>query len=116
MIAEQCNNLEKLIKIAKEIVASKTKEDIIENKDISVYGFIGELNTEDWLQMKWLINEFKQKTDSDEEWCNAKWLGHALKRLNLVVEKRRLGQGIEVRLNTNKAREKLGMFKPEIKV
>jgi hypothetical protein len=116
LIAEQCNNLEKLIKIAKEIVASKTKEDIIENKDISVYGFIGELNTEDWLQMKWLINEFKQKTDSDEEWCNAKWLGHALKRLNLVVEKRRLGQGIEVRLNTNKAREKLGMFKPEIKV
>jgi hypothetical protein len=38
-------------------------------------------------------------------------MGRALKRLNLIIDKRRIAKGIEVTLNIEKAEQKLSMFK-----
>ena len=45
--------------------------------------------------------------EQDDKWLNEKWLGRALKRLKLIVDKRRLGSGIEVTLDIKKAKQKV---------
>jgi len=49
--------------------------------------------------------------DSNEEWINPKWMGRALKRLDLVKEKKRVGKGTSIILNYDKAKKKIKMFK-----
>ena len=57
---------------------------------------------------------FRQEVDYDaeqERWLNYYWFGKALKRLNLIANKRRVGSGREVILNIEKAKEKMIIFK-----
>jgi hypothetical protein len=61
--------------------------------------------------VKELVNQFRQFSDENSDWLNAKWFGRALKRLNLIVDKRRKGHGIEVSLDIPKAKNKSLMFK-----
>ena len=69
-------------------------------------------------QIKDLTHQFKEyvkigEYDTEDEWMNSKWFGRAIKRLNLYKDKRRVGKGIEVMLNTTKAKEMLENFKGE---
>ena len=61
--------------------------------------------------IKSLTNQFRDFADESEDWLNSKWFGRALKRLDLVVDKRRKGSGMEVMLNVKKAKKKIKMFK-----
>lgn len=121
ILAERCGVLEKTIETAKEIVESKKEDDKLENNDIALLKFIAELpfNTEkdglfagvdenNWLAVKQITSLFKDSTDWD--WLSPDWIGRALKRLNLIINRRRLGKGREVRLNFIKAQEKMKMF------
>ena len=51
--------------------------------------------------------------DNFDKWLNNEWFGRALKRLDLVLDRRRRTRGREVTLNIGKAKEKLKMFKGE---
>jgi len=67
-----------------------------------------------WFPIKSLAYIFREyiHTEEDEnQWINARWLGRALKRLNLVVQKKRMGEGIQVILDVEKAKKKMEMFK-----
>lgn len=109
-------HFERFLKIGSEIMLKKKEEEYSDSKDVLVYEFVGKWCTEstDYKSVKTLTSEFRMfcgDSDTDEKWLNERWFGRALKRLNLVIDKRRLSSGIEITLNYKKAKEKLMIFK-----
>jgi len=92
-------------------IKEKKEDQFVESKDISLIDFVSQYCSYEWQRVKKLTNEFKEFLQSEEDWINSKWFGRALKRLNLIKEKRRQSGGIEVILNIEKAQEKIKMFK-----
>lgn len=95
----------------KEIFNEKRAEELIEDKDVSLIDFVSQEVENHFKSINKITEEFKQFLNITDEWINSKWMGRALKRLNLFKEKRRTGRGIEVILNIKKAQEKIKMFK-----
>ena len=110
------NVLADILRIAEKKSRTAKEDDFIENADIAFIDFISQQDIfSNFISISDLTNQFKLFYTSEEEdsnrWLNTRWFGRALKRLNLVKEKRRMGQGIEVILDIAKAKEKLKMFK-----
>lgn len=110
------NLLPTIIKDFENIVESKKEENLIENSDISLYDFLNqEPETDNYIFISELTNRFRQflgyNENRENDWCNERWMGRALKRLNLIKEKRRFGRGINVKIDFEKAKEKMKMFK-----
>ena len=102
-----------LLDYLRTINEEKKQEDITESYDISLLDFIaGQIDDNRFLTINQLVQDFSRFINSSEEWLNSKWMGRALKRLNLIIEKRRKTMGREVRLNIKKAEEKIKMFRP----
>lgn len=103
-----------VLDVAKRIDLEKKQTESQESADVLVYSFIArQENDLNFISMKQLYNEFKNFSDLDLDWITAQWFGKALKRLNLIVDKRRLAAGIEIIPNVLKSQEKLKMFKKE---
>jgi hypothetical protein len=115
MIAENIDRdvLIRTIKFAEHIVNNKKSDEITESKDVMLYTFVSQQEIGKYYSIKELTEHFKVLTNEDLEWLNAKWFGRALKRLNLVIDKRRMYSGVEVTLDVNKAKQKEEMFKPK---
>jgi hypothetical protein len=109
IISEEVFN--QVLLIAKNITKEKKGEEEMESIDVMVYDFVSRQSNElIFRSVNDMVMEFRQFSNESYEWLNAKWFGKALKRLNLVLDKKRKGHGIEVLLNVNKAIEKLKMF------
>jgi hypothetical protein len=108
------NVFDKILVVAKEIVEQQKEDDAIESTDISLIEFVSKQSDNDYVQYKELTELFRMflgDTDREDLWLNVKWIGRALKRLNLIKSKRRIGKGREVILNIEKAQEKMKVFK-----
>lgn len=102
---------EKTLKTISEIMSIKKDDEITESRDVSVYEFVSQQdNSLQFVSLKDLLNHFKVWFGNEEDWVNEKWLGKSLKRLNLVVDKKRMASGRFVMLNVAKAKEKIKMF------
>ena len=102
---------EEILKIAKELTKYKKIEEIIENKDILIYQFVSQLQNFQYYNVRELTELFKRFIDYSYEdqnynWLNPKWFGRALKRLDLIIEKKRVGYGVCVMPNVKKALKK----------
>ncbi|KKN56563.1 hypothetical protein LCGC14_0571410 [marine sediment metagenome] len=98
--------------ILHDISKNKKEEESIENLDISLYDYISqEIEVYYFISIQKITEGFRQFVQTNDEWLNNKWVGRALSRLKLTTDKRRLRRGIEVRLDYNKAKEKIKMFK-----
>ncbi len=98
----------------KSIFEAKKEDEVIDNIDVSLYDFISqevESSAYKWESVNDITRRFKEFMDSNEEWINSKWMGRALKRLDLVKDKKRVGKGSTVILNYDKAKLKIKMFK-----
>lgn len=114
MIAIDIGYLDELINIAKQMIKEKKEEDVSEGRDTSFLEFIARYNDpNDFIPIRKLTNEFKG--DDESQWITPEWIGRALKRMGLIIEKKRVGKGREVMINFKKAREKLRMFGIDIK-
>ncbi len=103
--------LVEIIRISKLIVASKKEDQQIESLDIMVYDFISKKEPNlSYNSIKRLTDDFREFSGEVDDEINSKWLGRALKRLNLVLDKRRRNHGMEVTLNVAKAQSKFKMF------
>jgi len=113
LISIEC--FEDLLKTLNEMVGVKKEEEYFENMDISLYDFVVNYNKGafEYVTIKQMIRDFREFIDHQEEWLNGRWLGKALVRLNLTLEKKKTNCGIKVILNTPKAKEKLKMFHGE---
>ena len=103
--------LDNIIKIIKDIVKIKKEDEFTENNDISLIDFVSQLTNKDFTTAKQLAVSFREFLQSNEEWINSKWIGRALKRLNLIFEKKRTGQYRYIKLDIIKAQEKIKIFK-----
>ncbi len=88
----------------------KHKEQLETNIDASLIDFISSLNENVFYRISDLVKLYKDFIEEDASWVNSKWLGRAIKRLNLVINKRRVNGKIEVILNINKAKEYIEKF------
>lgn len=108
------NILKEVIEIAKNINSEKKHEESIESVDVMVYDFISKQESGlIYHSVKNLTENFRSFADEPADWLNSRWFGRALKRLNLINEKRRKYSGVEVMLNVDKALKKLRMFKED---
>jgi len=119
IMADFCGVLDEIIKNSSKIIKDKKTEDIIESKDVALIDFLAQhIETTDYLSVNELTQEFRDFLGEDDEktknkedkWLNAKWFGRAIKRLVFVIDKRRIGRGVEVTIDFKKAKEKVKMF------
>jgi hypothetical protein len=119
IIANNCGKLDEILKISQKIMSERKDIDIEENRDVQLIEFISQYKNEDFVSVTKLTNEFREVLGIPEKqsgWLNNRWVGRALRRLVLVKDKHRTGKVREVRLNIEKAKEKIKMFKiPEEK-
>jgi len=109
MINEDLFN--KILKFSKEITEKKKEDDVVESNDVSLIEFISKMSSEVEYDRFRFVHDICSKfryflgirSDKEQENINPLWLGRALKRLELVIESRRLSSGREVRLNITKA-------------
>ena len=102
----------KLIETIKKIVVDKKADDFTENMDVSLIDFLSqELENDYFAPVSKITSKFKEYLQSNEEWINPKWMVKALKRLNLIKDKKRTNRGIEIKLDYKKAQEKIKIFK-----
>jgi len=97
----------------KDYMKDRKQDQFNESKDIMLIDMISQELEEGFQQVNRLVNkflEFTQDQNEDKE-INPKWMGRALKRLNLILEKKRLAGGVYVRLNYEKAKEKIMQYK-----
>ncbi len=93
------------------ICDEKKKEEFVENKDIFLVDMISQNLEKNYYQsVREITQELKDFTGINDDWLNEKWVGRALKRLQLTIERKRTNRGIEVILDYNKAKEKIRMF------
>lgn len=107
---------EKILTIAKDTTKEKRQDEMMESSDVQLFEFVANKEPGYFYTIKELTDSFKLFTDYDEKdeysnWLNIKWMGRALKRLGLVVNKRRMAFARQVSLNTVLAQEKIKMFK-----
>ena len=109
MVEEVDNTLTSLT----EIMKRRRDEHNIENWDISLYDFVSqEVPDEYYHSVAELTRKFAEFLNiSSSTDLNTQWMGLALKRLNLVLDKKRKNRGVEVRLDYLKAQEKIKIFK-----
>ena len=102
-----------VLMICENMTKEKSEKDYYESTDVKVYEYISNLkgneNTEYFI--KGLLDDFKKQYEIYEEWTNPKWFSRELHKLNLVLEQKRLKEGIFIKLNIAKAKDKLKIFK-----
>lgn len=121
MVSLMINNemFEKFLKLSKTLSEKKKEDDVIESKDVSLIEFISKMSSELDSSKFRFVYEMNDRfrfflgirKEREQEDINPEWMGRALKRLGLVIEKRRLSSGVEVKLNVIKAKKLLEMFK-----
>jgi hypothetical protein len=110
--------LDETLDFAKHLVRDRKIDEITESKDVLVYKLVANgFEHGKWFKIHEIANQMKLILGSEGEmdWLNSKWMGRALKRLQLIVDKRRIGDGIEVTLNIEKAKQKTEQFTKEQK-
>jgi hypothetical protein len=110
LLAEESKVLDEVIPIVEGITKTKKEEDFTESRDVAFLNFIsGRTSDNIFVSIKKLVEEFSLMEEGDT-WVTAEWIGKALKRLDLILEKKRFHSGRGVIINYNKAKEKLRVF------
>jgi len=115
ILAEKIGILDNVIIILKSIILEKKEGDVMEGRDVMLMEYISNQEKNEWYKIREITTSYSTQIayDSNEShWLNSKWIGQALRRLNLVVQRRRMREGMEVMLNVDKAIEKMRIFKP----
>ncbi len=103
-----------ILGIGKDIVKKKKTEEFTESRDVTFIDFISNQNTQEFVSISYLkkgFSEFLGERDESDKWLSHEWIGKALKRLNLIIDKRRIARGVEIILDIVKAKDKIKMFK-----
>jgi len=110
------NEIDEFLKNIKQIVEEKEEEEKTENRDNCLISFLFSFRErEEWMSLRDITQQFK--AEEEEDWINSKWVGRALKRLNLIEEKVRSSAGRQIKINWKKVDEKakqIGLTKEEV--
>ena len=116
IIADICGEeiLNKITEFSKEMVRQKRQQDLETNIDVQIYELVSKYPNSEFIGVSDLVKRLRESLEYGEHkegWLNNKFFGRALRRLNLVLADRH-GSKREVRLDVEKAKEKIKLFKP----
>ncbi len=103
----------KMLKIAIDMTKERKESEMTESRDVMLIDFVSKFEKPDYITIKKLTVDFRSfigDDETEEKWINPRWVGRALKRLNLIRDKRRMHGGVEVIPNVKKAIEQMRMF------
>jgi hypothetical protein len=117
------NTLPSIVPLAKDLVEKKTIQTKTEVNDaILASVLLAMVDRDDWYpvvdimkNMKILYEEETPKKEKD--WLTPQWIGRALRRLNIISDKRRVSKGVQVYLKkevVERVGKKLGVEPAEI--
>lgn len=104
---------DEVLEICKSVIEIKRTEEFAEDWDVSLIDYIanGGFNSIEYVFINGITEGFRSFIGTSDEEINTKWVGRALKRLNLTIGKKRVARGIKVLLAVERAKEKLKIFK-----
>ncbi|UCD21000.1 MAG: hypothetical protein JSW08_00415 [archaeon] len=111
LLADMCGVFDEILEIGESIIKERRDEDYAESRDIALLDHLAhryEIES-DFIAIKKISNDLL----SQGEEYTPHWIGHAIKRLGVLIERRRMREGVEVRINFTKAKEKIRMFRPD---
>jgi len=113
LIAEQISEkaFEDVLFAVKNYINDKRDDQFAESLDVSLIDFVAQETEFSWQRVKDIHTKFLNFVQKTENELDVRWIGRALKRLNLRKEYRRVSGGVQVQLNIEKAAEKIKMFK-----
>jgi Arc/MetJ-type ribon-helix-helix transcriptional regulator len=120
IIADICGKkiLNEVIEISRKIIKERKERDREENTDVQIYEFVAKRSNTEFIAVADLVKLFREDleiSDNQDNWLNTRFFGRGLRRLNLVSAERRTNKR-QVRLNIEKAKEKIKLFKePDFK-
>jgi len=96
----------------KTYMEERKQEQFNESRDIMLIDMVSQETEISWISVKDIVRRFLEFTqfDNKDNEINPEWIGRALKRLKLTKEKRRVAGGTQVRLDLQKARDKIKQF------
>jgi energy-coupling factor transporter ATP-binding protein EcfA2 len=97
--------------VLQKIIEVKQEDEFNEDFDVSLLSYVSTLEQYrfNYINVNTLTSKFRDymgEIDTPYSWLNSKWVGRALKRLNLYTDKRRVSKGTEVILAVDRAKEK----------
>lgn len=98
----------------KEIFQDKKEEEKDSNIDVSLYDFVATdpmFANKKYLSLSDITQNFKDFIGVYEKEMDSRWMARGLKRLNLIIEKKRVGKGTSVLINQEKAIKQMEMFR-----
>ncbi len=115
IIADICGEkiLDEIIEFSGKVVKQKRQQDVEENIDVQIYEFVSLYPNTEFVGVSELLLKLRDKLEygeNQEGWLNNKFFGKALRRLNLVSAERH-GRKREVKLDINKAKKQIQLFK-----
>jgi len=113
LIAEQISEkaFEDVLFAVKNYINDKRDDQFAESLDVSLIDYVSQDVETGWQRVKDIHTKFLNFVQKSENELDVRWIGRALKRLNLRKEYRRVSGGVQVQLNIEKAAEKIKMFK-----
>jgi hypothetical protein len=106
-------DMEQLMAIAEEEAEGKKKNTFMENRDITflsfLYNFIEDGYKGEWLAAADMVQQYCLNNPADK-WFTAEWIGRAMVRNMVIMERRRLSRGREYRLDAVKITDKAIRF------
>jgi hypothetical protein len=103
--------LKELLKTSKTIVKLRKERDQEENLDVKIYEFVAQSNYVGYIETAQVVKDLREYYGEEESWINSRGISRALNRLKLILNRRSTGKKRQVKLNIEKAQEKLLIFK-----
>tara|TARA_Y100000310_G_C20518820_1_gene732615 strand:- start:458 stop:1033 length:576 start_codon:yes stop_codon:yes gene_type:complete len=104
---------EDMLLITKKIISLKKDDEFADDDDVAIIDFVSKMEDANlaYFTTNTLCEQYKTFAGKSADYINNIWFGKALKRLNLILNKRRSNRGNEVMLDVLKAKEKIKIFK-----
>jgi hypothetical protein len=110
--------LARILRIAESYVVEKKSDEIASSRDVMLLDFISRKiwSEKEFISLKEMALDFKNfigEEEEDDRFVNPRSILRSLSRLKLVIEKKRFTKGVEARIDCEKARIKIRMYKEE---
>ena len=114
VLSDIIGNLHQTIETSKHIIKEKKAQDISESRDVSLVDYLSKtIKTDDFLSINKIYEDMKE---DEKDWISPDWIGRALNRLKVVIERRRMARRREVRINWSKVDELVKILLPRLEI
>lgn len=115
ILADICGVLEETILTAEAMTRGKREDEITGSKDIMLLDYVANhlYDNGEFVSIREIKEKIREETDDKkEEWLTSEWIGRSLKRLGILLKKRRVSKGMEVKIDFEKAKRRIKIFAP----